>query len=161
MIPHDILPGLGLELPSNCKRLHLNLFFVPRKYLKEEDNYNSLKNAMEDLYGEDKHSDKERYKYIIKHDKEIEDILYYRLANNEMRTSSKILVGDIVFITSSYKTRQYYGLGVVVPDKDKHKKVAYYGDGGFDSNSIVKEVCKKLLEHDKNFFFKADRKSVV
>jgi len=85
---------------------------------------------------------------------------YYENAMiKKVKTDANILVGDIVYIETTYETRQYYGLHIVVLDADGNKSLYMYGDG--ISLSIQdKPLIKALLDHTAEFFKKADRDSL-
>ena len=86
---------------------------------------------------------------------------YYQNAMiKKVKTDASILVGDIVYIETTYESRQYYGLHIVVLDADGNKSLYMYGDG-IRLNAHRKEVIKPLLEHNSAFFNKADKDSLI
>jgi hypothetical protein len=86
---------------------------------------------------------------------------YYENAMiKKVKTYANILVGDIVYIETTYETRQYYGLHIVVLDADGNKSLYMYGDG-IRLSAHQKMVIKPLLEHNPDFFKKADRESLT
>ena len=83
---------------------------------------------------------------------------YYENAMiKKVKTYANILVGDIVYIETTYETRQYYGLHI---DADGNKSLYMYGDG-IRLSAHQKMVIKPLLEHNPDFFKKADRESLT
>ena len=70
------------------------------------------------------------------------------------------MVGDIVYIETTYETRQYYGLYIVVLDANGNKSLYMYGDG-INLSVRNKQIVKALLDHDAAFFKKADRDSLI
>jgi hypothetical protein len=86
---------------------------------------------------------------------------YYENAMiTKVKTDTNILVGDIVYIESTYETRQYYGLHIVVLDADGNKSLYMYGDG-ISLSSLDKQIVKTLLDQDATFFKKADKDSLI
>ena len=86
---------------------------------------------------------------------------YYENAMiKKVKTDTNILVGDIVYIETTYETRQYYGLHIVVLDADGNKSLYMYGDG-ISLSVQNKSLVKALLDHDAAFFKKADRDSLI
>jgi len=86
---------------------------------------------------------------------------YYENAMiKKVKKDANILVGDVVYIETTYETRQYYGLHVVVVDADGNKSLYMYGDG-IRLNILDKQTVKALLEHNPAFFKKADRDSLT
>jgi len=86
---------------------------------------------------------------------------YYENAMiKKVKTDTNILVGDIVYIETTYETRQYYGLHIVVLDADGNKSLYMYGDG-ISLSVQDKSLVKALLDHDAAFFKKADRDSLI
>ena len=86
---------------------------------------------------------------------------YYENAMiKKVKTDASILVGDIVYIETTYESRQYYGLHIVVLDTDGNKSLYMYGDG-IRLSPQDKPIVKALLDHDAAFFKKADRDSLI
>ena len=86
---------------------------------------------------------------------------YYENAMiKKVKTYANILVGDVVYIETTYESRQYYGLHIVVLDTDGNKSLYMYGDG-IRLSAHQKMVIKPLLEHNPDFFNKADRESLT
>ena len=86
---------------------------------------------------------------------------YYENAMiKKVKTDANILVGDIVYIETTYETRQYYGLYIVVLNADGNKSLYMYGDG-ICLSAPDKQLIKVLLDHNTDFFKKADRDSLI
>uniref|UniRef100_A0A6C0LRH0 Uncharacterized protein n=1 Tax=viral metagenome TaxID=1070528 RepID=A0A6C0LRH0_9ZZZZ len=86
---------------------------------------------------------------------------YYENAMiKKVKTDTNILVGDIVYIETTYETRQYYGLHIVVLDADGNKSLYMYGDG-IRLGSLDKQTVKTLLDHNATFFKKADKDALT
>ena len=86
---------------------------------------------------------------------------YYENAMiKKVKTDTNILVGDVVYIETTYESRQYYGLHIVVLDADGNKSLYMYGDG-ICLDSRDKPLIKALLDHDAAFFKKADKASLT
>jgi len=86
---------------------------------------------------------------------------YYENAMiKKVKKDANILVGDVVYIETTYETRQYYGLHVVVVDADGNKSLYMYGDG-IRLNILDKQTVKALLDHNPAFFKKADRDALT
>ena len=86
---------------------------------------------------------------------------YYENAMiKKVKKDANILVGDVVYIETTYETRQYYGLHIVVLDADGNKSLYMYGDG-IRLNSLDKQTVKALLEHNPTFFKKADKDALT
>lgn len=86
---------------------------------------------------------------------------YYENAMiKKVKTDTNIMVGDIVYIETTYETRQYYGLYIVVLDANGNKSLYMYGDG-INLSVRNKQIVKALLDHDAAFFKKADRDSLI
>jgi len=86
---------------------------------------------------------------------------YYENAMiKKVKKDANILVGDVVYIETTYETRQYYGLHIVVVDADGNKSLYMYGDG-IRLDILNKQTVKALLEHNPTFFKKADKDALT
>jgi hypothetical protein len=81
---------------------------------------------------------------------------YFDYINTEInKEDSLILPGDVVHLTSyEYPSRPYYGLAIIILDKDGNKIYDYYADAGLtkDAKSLYKVLLAK-----PNFFAEADK----
>jgi hypothetical protein len=92
----------------------------------------------------------------LKNKKDVLNGYYNDATKYVVKTDDAILPGDIVYIISEYESRQYYGLYLIVLDKDGEKKLNGYGDG-ITLSKIDKELVKVFFEHNPNYFYRAER----
>ena len=78
----------------------------------------------------------------------------------KVKTDANIMIGDVIYIETTYESRQYYGLYIVVLDADGNKSLYMYGDG-IRLEPLHKQVVKALLNHNPAFFKEADRDSLT
>ncbi len=76
---------------------------------------------------------------------------YSNNIHKKVRELDDILPGDVVWMTPYwYQSREYYGLYIVILNREGKKKLESFGDGFSDISAG--SLYKKLLEHNPSFF---------